>query len=269
MVTGGAGGIGRAMALRFAEEGMRVAVSDVDQAGAEAVASEILRHGGTAVAVGADVRHHDQVAGLADITERRLGPTELVCNNAGVIDMSDRPIWESPLEILRWQLDVNLWGVVHGMHVFIPRMLDRGGPGHVVNTASVAGLVISGHDGMYNTTKHAVVAASETTAVALRARAAPIGVSVLCPGFTRTGLIHADRNQPEEIVDDEAVVSARTARVEEMSAVLATAMAPAVVADHVVASIREGRFYVLPDPSFDDQIERRLRNVLARREPEA
>ena len=267
VVTGAGSGIGRSLAHRWHQLGMRVVVADVDPARADSVASEIVAEGGEALAIPTDVADYDSVENLCRRSFDRLGAVHVVCNNAGVIDMCDRPLWETPVRELAWVTGVNYWGVVYGMHAFLPRLLAQGEAAHIVNTASIAGVLSDGHYGIYNTTKHAVVAASETVHLALAERSSEVGVSVLCPGFTTTDLVHSDRSRPGAFDDDPATQAAKRERIDEMTAVLSEGMSPASVAEAVSDAVVARKFYVFPDDSFRDDIETRMRNVLEQRNP--
>jgi NAD(P)-dependent dehydrogenase (short-subunit alcohol dehydrogenase family) len=268
VVTGAASGIGRGLAERFAAEGMKVVLSDVEQEALVRVESEMRDQGATVLAVQTDVSDADQVESLARKTLDAFGAVHILCNNAGVIDMADRPVWETPLDVLEWVMGVNVWGVIHGLRSFIPVMLDQDTDCHVVNSASIAGLLANGEYGLYNPSKHAVVALSETAHLVLNERQAKVKVSVLCPGFVNTRLIDAGRNQPIQPQDESAEVESRKQdRVDTMRQVLQAGMPPAQVADHVVTAIREERFYILPHPEFKPEIERRMEDILQERNP--
>jgi NAD(P)-dependent dehydrogenase (short-subunit alcohol dehydrogenase family) len=191
VVTGAASGIGLALAERFAAEGMRVVMSDVDAARLEQAAASI---DGEVEHLRADVSRREDVEALAARATERFGAVHVLCNNAGVT----RPGrgWEFTREQWEWVLGVNLWGVVHGVNAFVPAMIDRGEPAHVVNTASLSGLLAWPQLSLYATTKAAVVGFSESLALDLRAEGAPIGVSVLCPGPTRTSFRQSTPSPP-------------------------------------------------------------------------
>jgi NAD(P)-dependent dehydrogenase (short-subunit alcohol dehydrogenase family) len=268
VVTGAASVIGRGLVERFAAEGMKVVLSDVEQEALVRVESEMRDQGATVLAVQTDVSDADQVESLARKTLDAFGAVHILCNNAGVIDMADRPVWETPLDVLEWVMGVNVWGVIHGLRSFIPVMLDQDTDCHVVNSASIAGLLANGEYGLYNPSKHAVVALSETAHLVLNERQAKVKVSVLCPGFVNTRLIDAGRNQPIPPQDEPVEAESRKQdRVDTMRQVLQAGMPPAQVADHVVTAIREERFYILPHPEFKPEIQRRMEDILQERNP--
>ena len=260
VVTGAASGIGRALAERCAAEGMRVCLADVERDALERAGEEIRSTGADVLAVPTDVAQAEQVEALRDRVLQRFGAVHLVCNNAGV--SLGGPVWEHPLDDWRWVLGVNLWGVIHGVHTFVPVLLAQGDEGHVVNTASMAGLTSPAGGGVYNTSKHAVVALSETLHRDLAARGARIGVSVLCPSFVDTRILESARNRPSA-----RAVATPPPLNDEAKRMLAAGMAPAQVAAQVLAAIRRARFYVLTHPEQKDRVRARLEDVLAERRP--
>ena len=195
VVTGAASGIGRALATVFAEEGSAVVLGDVDGAEAEDAAAAIRSAGGTALAVTVDVADPGSVDELAGLTMDRFGRVDVLCNNAGVSTFN--LIQDQTLADWRWVFDVNLWGVVHGLHTFLPILRSQDTPSHIVNTASIAGL-LSGvaFIGPYSATKVAVVSISETLNQELGAAGLPIGVSVLCPSSVNTRVMESERSRP-------------------------------------------------------------------------
>src|SRR5262245_17864537 len=241
VVTGGASGIGRALVDRFAVDGMKVVIADVEPGALDAAAGELRARGADVLAVRTDVAQAEDVNALAQQTLARFGKVHVLCNNAGV--SVGGPMWEHTLDDWRWVLGVNLWGVVHGIRTFVPIMLRQNEPAHVVNTASLAGLTSTQFCGIYNVTKHAVVTMSETLAQELATVGAPVKVSVLCPGFVQTRIADSDRNRPAGLAD-----GAARERPAEFEQVIRTAIAggipPSEVAALVASSIREERFYV-------------------------
>lgn len=267
VVTGAGSGIGRAMADRFAAEGMRVVLADVEAPALERAAGELAERGASVLAVPTDVSNAEAVDILAARTLETFGAVHLLCNNAGVV--SAAPFWELPLADWAWVLGVNLWGVIHGCRVFVPRMLAQGGEAHIVNTASMAGLVSSPYNAIYNVAKHGVVTLSETLYFDLLLREAPIGVSVLCPGFVATRIIDADRNRPADAARPAAEPdAAAAAALEAGRQMLASGLDPAVVAERVLAAVRENRFWILTHPEMKPLIRARLEDILAERNPQ-
>src|SRR3954469_22968483 len=191
VVTGAASGLGRAMALTFADEGMNVALGDV--ADVSDTFAQVEAKGVSALALTVDVSKQEDVERFAQLVDRALGGADLVCNNAGVSPLA--AAWEGSLGDWQWIVGVNLWGVIHGVRSFVPRLLARNS-GHVINTASVSGLINPPGAAAYNATKHAVVAYSETLYHDLRERGSAVGVSVLCPAYVPTGISDSERNRP-------------------------------------------------------------------------
>ena len=257
VVTGAASGIGRALAERFAAEGMQVVLADVEEPALCSVADELRAGGAEVLAVVTDVADAASVSALADAAFDRFGGVHVLCNNAGV--GAGGPIAELALGDWQWVLGVNLWGVIHGLHAFLPRMLASGDAGHVVNTASLAGHVSGPFMGPYAASKFAVVAISEALHHEMSLTGAPIGVSVLCPGWVNTNIHASERNRPAGLGAGPVV---RDGRAEMLKQVLATGMPPAEVVDLVLQAIRERRFYVLTHPEMTPAVEVRMKAIL-------
>lgn len=263
-VTGAASGLGRAMALAFADEGMHVALADVADSGE--VRAQVEARGVRALAMQVDVSRADEVEGFAAQVEKELGPAALVCNNAGVAPSAE--VWEMSLDDWRWILGVNLWGVINGVRAFAPRLIEQN-EGHIVNTASVAGLVSPPGMGAYNVTKHAVVALSESLHHDLRSRGAAVGVSVLCPAYVPTGISDSERNRPPDLSNRGKTKTAFQLEKEAMlkKAVASGRLSADDVARAVVAAVKEDRFYVLTHPRIKGAIRARMEDILEERAP--
>ena len=247
VVTGAAGGIGLALAQQFAAEGMRIVLSDVD---AERLAAAAETIGGEVEPVAANVARPEDLDALAARAFDRFGAVHVVCNNAGVTRPG--PAWELEVEEWQWLLSVNLLGVVNGVRSFVPAMLERGEPGHVVNTASIGGLLPYAGIAAYTASKYAVVGLSEGLLLDLRATGAPIGVSVLCPGPIETEFrAHSRALHPAGPADE---VQGEYDGVERIP--------PSAAAALVVDAIRADRFWVLTHPAYRDAIERRARGIV-------
>jgi len=199
VITGGGSGIGEALAHACAQRGMRVAVADVEVEAANRVAEAVRATGGEALAAGVDVRDREAVGAFATRVEETFGGCHLLCNNAGVL--VTRPLLEIEAKDWEWCLSGNLWGAIHSVSAFLPGMLQSGAAGHVVNTASIVGLVpiAQGNLGAYTTTKFALVGYSESLRAELQSLEAPIGVSVVCPGAVTTRIAESERNRPAEL----------------------------------------------------------------------
>lgn len=272
VVTGAASGIGRALAARCAAERMQVVMADIEAEALESAAAALAAEGATVHPVVTDVADEEAVEALAAATERRFGGTHLLFNNAGVGTVGP-PIWAHTPADWRWTLDVNLWGVIHGIRAFVPRMLAGGEEGHIVNTASAAGLVAPRGFAPYTVSKWAVVAMSETLHHELAERGAPIGVSVLCPGLVDTAIADAARNRPaaRQNQPDEAARQEREYRSVRASLRHATrqGMAAEDLAALVFEGIRNKQFYLLPHPWVKRVAADRLRALLDGNPPPA
>jgi NAD(P)-dependent dehydrogenase (short-subunit alcohol dehydrogenase family) len=262
VVTGAASGIGLALAERFAAARMNVVLADIERDALDrAVRSlEQRQHRVTGVVVNTMLE-----ASVRDLAERAIaefGKVHVLCNNAGVASGGEagRAVWEIPDADWDWVMGVNFNGVLYGLRAFLPHMLGHGESGHVVNTASLAGLLPGG--GPYSVSKHGVLALTEGLHRDLRLRNAAIGASVLCPGLVNTHIYDAERNRPGGSVRSE-----ENAGAQQMKAMLATGKQPAEVAEVVFGAIREERFYILPHPAWDDYVRARVEHVLARSTP--
>jgi NAD(P)-dependent dehydrogenase (short-subunit alcohol dehydrogenase family) len=262
VVTGAAGGLGRAMALAFADEGMHVALGDV--ADVSDTFAQVEAKGVSALALKVDVSRQEDVERFAQLVDRDLGGADLVCNNAGVSPLA--AAWEGSLGDWQWIVGVNLWGVIHGVRSFVPRLMARGS-GHVVNTASVAGLISPPGSAAYNVTKHAVVAYTETLHHDRRERGSAIGVSVLCPAYVPTGIADSERNRPAGI--EPSVKTEATLAREQMlkKAVASGRLSAQDVARAVVQAVKEERFYILTHPRIKGAIRARMEDILDEHAP--
>jgi NAD(P)-dependent dehydrogenase (short-subunit alcohol dehydrogenase family) len=261
-ITGAASGLGRSMALAFAAEGMDVALADLDDQGLKETASRMK--GVRATTMRVDVSRAEQVEAWRDRVIAQLGGIHVVCNNAGVSPLASA--WEASIADWQWTLGVNLWGVIHGVRAFTPHLLAQD-EGHIVNTASVAGLISPPGSGVYNVTKHAVVALSETLHHELREKNSRVGVSVLCPAYVPTGISDSERNRPADLP-----ASAKSAETLARQAMLKKAVASGKisadqVAQAVVAAVKEERFYILTHARIKGAIQARMEDILQERAP--
>jgi len=263
-VTGAASGLGRSMALAFAAEGMDLALADVDEVNLSSVQDEVLAKGVRAITLKVDVSNAQQLEIFRDQTLTRLGGVHVVCNNAGVSPLG--AVWENTPADWQWILGVNLWGVIHGVRAFTPHLIKQD-EGHIVNTASVAGLISPPGSGAYNVTKHGVVALSESLYHDLRERNSKVGVSVLCPAYVPTGIVDSERNRPKDLptsTKSEATL-AREAMLRK--AVTSGKISADQVAQAVLAAIRDERFYILTHPRIKGAIQARMEDILNDRAP--
>lgn len=266
VVTGGASGIGLALARHALGKGMKVVIADIEQIALDRAVLE-LGGGENLLAMVTDVGSGAAMEALARKTQEAFGGTHLLFNNAGV--GGGGPIWEQSEADWEWVLGVNMWGVIHGMRVFTPTMISQG-EGHIVNTASIAGLISAPGTSTYTVSKHAVVALSEVLYGDLRNAGASVGVSVLCPSFVNTKIYDFERNRPgsqdvelsaEQLAEQQAVVEAT-------QAFFSTARSPAAVAAQVFDAIAVDQFYILTHPEGSKvQIEKRMRGILDNRSP--
>jgi NADP-dependent 3-hydroxy acid dehydrogenase YdfG len=204
VITGAASGIGRGIANRAVKEGMKVVLADIEKDALIQTEKELKALGANVISILTDVSKHEHIENLAQKTIDMFGEVHLLCNNAGVA--APGPIWECTLSDWRWVIGVNLWGVIHGIQTFIPIMLQQDNECHIVNTASMAGLM-SGDagNGIYGVTKHGVVALSESLRAGFEQMGSRIGISVLCPGIVNTRIAHSERNRPAEFRDPDYV----------------------------------------------------------------
>lgn len=241
------------MAERFAAEGMHVVLSDIDAAGVHEASAALAGRGARIHAVVTDVSRADDVERLADEAFDRFGAVHVLCNNAGVVKSART--WALTVEDWQWVLGVDLWSVIHGVRAFVPRMLEQAEGGHVVNTASMTGLLPMPRLAAYSAAKSAVVALSESLLHDLRAEGSDIGVSVFCPGFVATRITDSARNRPAALAPTAVASGARTA-----AGVEATVTADEA-AQQVVEAVRTGRFWILTHPDYREVVLDRARSV--------
>jgi NAD(P)-dependent dehydrogenase (short-subunit alcohol dehydrogenase family) len=276
VVTGGGGGLGRALGARFAREGMRVVLADVRAADLEAAVRELRDEGLAVSGVATDVSSWESVLALRDQVVAAHGRVHLVCNNAGIGAGAEGHLWEHELNDWRWAMAVNVYGVIHGINAFVPAMLEHGEPGHVVNTSSGNGGIapILGTP-QYSVTKAAVVTLTEVLDAQLRDAGAAAGASVLFPGphMLRTGLFEAWRHRPPEFAKAKPR-SAPPVTLEQYEEVMRQAgvevqYSPVEeVAGRVVDAVRAGDFWILPPSErTDEQIRARADSMMKRENP--
>ncbi len=267
VITGGASGLGLAMARRFAREGMKLVLADIDEEALRRVETDFLKARVPVLAIRTDVSRAADVERLAEKALASFGGVHLLCNNAGVAPHGT--LWEHTTADWEWVLGVNLWGVVHGVRVFVPIMLRQDTPCHVVNTASVAGLLSPPGMGVYCVSKHAVVTLTECLYHDLAARGAQIGASLLCPAFVPTGIADSERNRPTALRNANRHRSPEDLERDRQMrhAVESGRISAETVADRVHDAVINDRFYILPHPRIKRSVEARLQDILQERAP--
>jgi NAD(P)-dependent dehydrogenase (short-subunit alcohol dehydrogenase family) len=254
VVTGAASGIGLATATRFAQLGMRVVLADIEREALDAAVSELRGQGHEVLGVETDVRRLDAIERLADETLSAFGQVNVVHNNAGVVRAGR--LAELSVADWEWVLGVDLWSVIYGVKTFLP-LIREAGEGHVINTASSAGLQASPEIGPYNVAKFGVVALTETLQLELRAEKSPIGASVLCPGAIATRITESERNRP--YAADETETNQRFQA--SASKIVGKGKSPKSVADRIVEAIRARQFWILTHPEWIDVLRKRVEGM--------
>ena len=266
VVTGAASGIGLALAERFAAEGMKIVMADVEADALERAAAALRGRAAAVLATRVDVSKADDVERLARETYAAFGAAHVVCNNAGVAVIG--AVHEHSLADWQWVMGVNLWGVIHGVRAFVPRMLAGGDEGHIVNTASMAGLTTAPFMSVYDVTKHGVVALSESMYKEFTATGAPIGVSVVCPGLINTSIMRSSRNRPPELAEEGKAGPMAQAFGQGLADRLTGGYPPSEVAAQVFEGIRDQRFYVVPaQPEVRQWATIRAQDIIELRNP--
>ncbi len=267
MVTGGASGLGKAMAQRFGREGMKVVLADVQQDPLDRTVASFTAAGVDTIGVRCDVSKASDVDALRDAALARFGAVHVLCNNAGVAPGG--LAWESTIHDWEWCLGVNVYGVINGLRSFVPTMLAQDDEGHIVNTASVAGLVSPAGMGIYCVSKHAVVTLTECLHHDLATKTDKVKASVLCPAYVPTAIADSERNRPAELQnapkhrDPDEI-----AREEQLrKAVSSGRVSAEMVGDIVFEAIRDERFYILTHPKIKGAIETRMQDILLERSP--
>jgi NAD(P)-dependent dehydrogenase (short-subunit alcohol dehydrogenase family) len=263
VVTGAGSGIGRALAERCAAEGMRVALADINAADLAVTESMLRAAGATVLSVRTDVSKPGDVTSLAEQTVRAYGAVHVLMNNAGVMGAgAGTPMWETSLADWEWVLGVNLWGVIYGIRTFTPIMLAQDAECHIINTASVVGMLSHNPYAPYHASKHAVVALSENLYHSLAQLSAKVRVSVLCPGWVNTRIMDVERYV------DGAHAGAETATVQQMRQAVTAGVSPQHVADCAFHAMRTGEFYIFTGDGADARVRQRMENILQRQNPD-
>ncbi|BAN23141.1 SDR family oxidoreductase [Caballeronia insecticola] len=267
VITGAGSGFGREFALAGAALGMKLVLADLDTAGLAATVDALRAQGADAIGVTADVADAAQVDALARAALDAFGGVHLLFNNAGV--GAGGFVWENSANDWQWVFGVNVMGIANGLRAFVPIMLEQNEPAHIVNTASVAGLLAAPAMGVYNASKHAVVALTETLYHDLRlAGASSIGVSLLCPAFVPTGIANAERSRPEALANDTPYTSSQKLAARQLTkAVEGGKLSARDIAALTFDAVREGRFYVISHPNIMASVQLRLDDIAQLRNP--
>ncbi|MDH5671248.1 MAG: SDR family NAD(P)-dependent oxidoreductase [Myxococcales bacterium] len=261
VVTGGASGIGLAMAQRFALEGVRLVLADIEQEALDAAVKGLQAEGHEAIGVVTDVSDLASVQALKERTLEAYGKVNILCNNAGV--QVAGPSWQISIGQWQWILGVNLWGAIHGIHVFVPQMLEQGDACHIVNTSSMSGLVSVPMMSAYQVTKHGVVTLSESLSQELAQQKASIGVSVLCPYFVQSKLHEAERNRPQHLQDASNMGGQLEQAIKHSVKQLVTGGIPAAdVGEQVLEAIRDDQLYILTHPEIVPVFGKRAERIV-------
>jgi NAD(P)-dependent dehydrogenase (short-subunit alcohol dehydrogenase family) len=262
VVTGAGSGIGRGLVQRCAQAGMRVVAADVEPGALHETVASVTGEG--VIGVVTDVSDGDAVEALAVRAYETFGAVHLLCNNAGVFQAG--VLWDRTVADWEWVLGVNVWGIIHGIRAFVPRMIAAGEPGHIVNTSSLAGVVSNAYSGPYNTSKFAALGLTECLAHDLAAANASIGASVLVPGAVNTRIAESTRNRPESLA--EGVGAADAAFVDQMLAKQSeTGADPLAAADLVLDAVLRGQFIIPTSPGYSRQVSHRAEALLALEAP--
>lgn len=266
VITGAASGFGREFARLGATRGLKLVLADIDATGLAAVVDEISATGAEVAGERVDVSRADDVERLAELAFSRHGRVNLLFNNAGVA--TGGLIWEHGLKDWEWLLGVNVWSVIHGIRSFVPRMLAQDGPGHIVSTASVAGLLSPPLLSIYNMSKHAVVALAESLYQDMRGLDRRLGVSVLCPAFVPTGIADSERIRPAELdEDDDPTESMKAFKASFDEGVRSGRLSAAEVARITFEAIEDDRFYIITHPGSMLSIRQRCDDIAQARSP--
>jgi NAD(P)-dependent dehydrogenase (short-subunit alcohol dehydrogenase family) len=256
VITGGASGIGLAMAERFIAEGMSVLLADIDEPKLRNVEARLTEAGADVATRICNTASENEVAELAELALERFGAVHILCNNAGIAGMGDA--WTDSMELWDRVIGVNLYGVIHGVRSFLP-MMQQQGVGHIVNTASMAGLVAMPGAAPYNVTKHGVVALSEGLFIELQLTGSPVGVSVLCPGFVKTDLMN---NEPDRIESPIGKLM-----IEMLHTAVESGVPASGIADQVADAISAGQFWILTHPDLRQRPVERMQRAAEQSNP--
>jgi len=266
VITGGASGIGKALAFRFGKEGHDIIIGDVEEAALEIAISELRSEEILATGIVVDVSDLDSVRSFRDQIFSEFSPPYILCLNAGV--GAGGSISDSSLLDWEWVLGVNLWGVIYGLNTFLPFMEDNNN-GHIIITSSIAGHLSYPNMGVYNASKHAVLSIAETLCYELQEKGIEVGVSVLCPGLVKTNILDSERNRPEILTSNVSLNEPddQDTRKEAVREIYNLALDPDSVADLVFKAVESKQFYIFTENTFQDAIKTRHRDIELVRNP--
>lgn len=266
VITGGASGIGKALAFRFGKEGHDIIIGDVEESALGITITELRSAGILATGIVVDVSDIDSVRSFKDRIFSEFTPPYILCLNAGV--GAGGPISESDILDWEWVLGVNLWGVIYGLNAFLPSMQEKNN-GHIVITSSIAGHLSYPNMGVYNASKHAVLSIAETLCYEMQEKSSDVGVSVLCPGLVKTNILDSDRNRPEILTSNDSLNESNDddGRKEAVRDIYNLALDPESVADLVFKAVQSKQFYIFTENTFQDAIKSRHRDIELARNP--
>jgi NAD(P)-dependent dehydrogenase (short-subunit alcohol dehydrogenase family) len=268
VITGAANGIGFGIAERCAQLGMKVVLAGINEANLATAEEKLKPTGATLFSVRTDVSKREDIEALAQKTLEAFGAVHLLVNNAGVAAGSS--VWESTWEEWEWVMNVNLWGVLYGVKVFTPLMLAQNTEAHIINVASVAGLLPNHPCAPYQVTKHAVVALTESLYYSLAEQNAGVKVSVVCPGWVKTSILKAERNRPADLQNKPGSIQDKRKRVaayREMKEAVETGMSVQEMTEYIFKAIEHEQLYVLSHPELTPYIQERMDNILRQKNP--
>lgn len=270
VVTGAASGIGLGLAEEFAAEGMKVVLSDIEEKGVNEAADKIAETGAETLAVAADVSKGEDVKNLAKKTIEKFGAVHIVCNNAGVIrgDVS----WQMPVEDYAWHIDVNLWGVIHGIRTFVPILIEQDAEAHIVNSGSMSCLTATPYTAAYTLSKHAVIALSECLYHELIMNGTKVGVSVICPAAVKTKIYEAEKHRQDRYKPDSREDTSLSDMIQlALEDSFKGGITPNEMARQTIRAIQNNQFYVLPEggdvSGWMKVVHSRLDDIRERRNP--
>ena len=266
VITGGASGLGEAMAYRFAQQGMKIVLADIEKLSLQKTVNDFKDKNYDVLGVPCDVSKSDEVDNLAKLTKDHFGNIHILCNNAGV-SVTGR-VWEHTPAEWEWAMGVNIWGVINGIRSFVPSMLEQNSEGHIINTASVAGLLSLPQMRLYCLTKHSVVTLSESLYHDLKEIGAKVSCSVLCPAYVPTKISQSERNRPQHLRDSRLKTEENLIMEQDLKyAVESGKLSAEDIAQLVFEATYNDQFYILSHPNIKKTIEKRMGDILNNSQP--